>query len=110
MPTEERRQAARATANVLAALRCVENDVVTWTGFARTLNLSVTGALLELPDKMSVGRELSMEFLLDNDEIGKMNAVVTRVDKVKKMYHVAVEFVKLPAKTKRLLARQTKST
>lgn len=110
MPTSERRQAPRAPAYLLVALRRVEDGQVAWTGFARTINLSVLGALLETPDKFTVDQNLSLEFLLDEDQIARVEGVVVRVGKVKKMYHVAVAFSKPDAKTKRLLARQMKST
>ncbi len=109
MPTKERREAPRAPAYLLVALRRIEDGQVTWTGFARTLNLSVLGVLLETPDKFKVDQNLSLEFLLDENQIARVDGVITRVQKVKKMYHVGIAFSKLNVKTKRLLARQTKS-
>ncbi len=109
MATKERRNAPRARTLLLAAVRCVENGQVTWTGFARAIDLSILGALLETPDKFRVDQELSIEFLLDEDQIASMDGVVVRVKKVKKIYHVGVKFGKLNVKTKRLLIRQMKS-
>ena len=106
---KERRRAPRSTAKLLTAVRRVDKGKVTWSGFARTLNLSETGALLESPDRFRVDQDLSLEFLLDDDKIAKTEGVITRITRSKKMHHLAVNFVKITAKTKRLLVKQIQS-
>ncbi len=106
---KERRKSARSSAKVLVALRCLNRGKVTWSGFARTLNLSETGALLETPDRFHVDQDLSLEFLLDDDKILKVTGVITRLTRSKKMYHLGVTFSKVTARDKRLLAKQVKS-
>ena len=109
MATKERRRAPRGSALLLTSIRCLEDGVVTWSGFARTLNLSQTGALLESPDRFPVNQVLRLEFLMDNDRILEVEGVVERVSKSKKMYKLAVSFPKLTAKAKRLLEKQVAS-
>ncbi len=106
---KERRRAPRSTGKLLTALRCLDGRTVTWSGFARALNLSEGGALLETPDRFQVDQDLSLEFLLNDDQILKVKGVITRITRSKKMYHVAVVFSPINAKAKRLLAKQVDS-
>ncbi len=106
MPSTERRRSARAPTLVLVSIRRMQNDQVIWSGFARTLNLSAAGALIETPDKFKVGEHLTFEFLLDNNQIAPIEGEVTRINKSKGMNNLAVEFDPVPAKTKRLLNKQ----
>ncbi len=101
----ERRRAPRGKLKLLTAFRCVEGDT-TSTGFARALNLSAVGALLESPDPFAVGQSIELEFLLDDNRIAQTVGRVTRAAKRKNFYHIAVEFVKMPAPTRRLIERQ----
>jgi c-di-GMP-binding flagellar brake protein YcgR len=101
----QRRSSPRHTARRLVALRCVEAGKVTWTGFASTLDLSATGTLLESPDRFAIGQRLALEFLLDENQVVQVEGTVSKVAKAKKMYHLAIEFDKLNAQAKRLLAK-----
>ncbi len=105
MSPTERRSSPRYAARRLVALRCLEDGKPTWTGFASTVDMSTGGALLELPDRMHVGQSLSLEFLLDENKIARVDGTVTRVTHTKKVYHIAVKFEKLTPQTKRLLAK-----
>ncbi len=102
----ERRAKPRVTAHLLASYRCIEDGVVTLSGFIRTLNISEEGALLESPDEFKVGQVLSLEFLLDYDRIVSVEGRVTRVHKDKKPYRIAVIFTNLTPASRRLLAKQ----
>jgi len=102
----ERRRAPRGKLRLLTAFRCLDGDAVTSTGFARALNLSTVGALIESPDPFGVGQIVELEFLLDNNRVAQVQGQVTRVGKQKSFYHVAVGFGKIPAPTRRLLTRQ----
>jgi hypothetical protein len=62
--------------------------------------------MLESPDAFPVGQALVLEFLLDNDQVAEARGRVTRIHKGKSLYRVKVEFDKLPARTRSLLARQ----
>ena len=91
---------------LLTSFRCVEGDVVTSTGFARTMDVGEDQVLLESPDAFPVGQSLVLEFLLDNNQIAQARGHVTRINKGKGLFRVRVEFDRLSAKTRRLLARQ----
>ncbi|MBI4785652.1 MAG: PilZ domain-containing protein [Chloroflexi bacterium] len=106
MAAKERRRAPRGAALLLTSFRCLEKGEVTWSGFARTLNIGESGALLESPDRFRVDQLLILEFLMDNDQLLEIQGVVKRVEKSRNMYQVAVAFPKLTAKAKRLLAKQ----
>ena len=84
----------------------MEGDVVTSMGFGRTLNIDDDQVMLESPDAFPVGQVLDLEFLLDNNQIADARGHVTRINKGKGLYRVKVEFDKLSAKSRRLLARQ----
>ncbi len=103
---DERRRATRGKLKLLTAYRCLDAGAETFTGFARALNLSETGALLESPDEFAVGQTLALEFLLDNNRIVQVPGQVARVSKRDNFYQVAVDFAKLPAPTRHLLAKQ----
>lgn len=105
-PTIERRRAQRGKLKLLTAYRCLDGNTAGLTGFARALNLSETGTLLEAPDPFGVGQKLSLEFLMDNNRILQVDGQVMRVTKRKVFYHSAVEFGTLPASTRRLLSQQ----
>ncbi|MBI5650706.1 MAG: PilZ domain-containing protein [Chloroflexi bacterium] len=107
MASTERRKSPRSKTQLLTAYRCLDQDQVTSTGFGRALNLSVIGALVESPDPFPVGQMLSLEFLLDNDQLAILHGRVTRIIKNKALYQAAVEFVKPPARARRLIALQT---
>ncbi len=102
----ERRRAQRGKLKLLTAYRCLDGETAGLTGFARALNLSEIGTLLESPDPFGVGQKLSLEFLMDNNRILQVDGQVTRVTKHKVFYHVAVDFGTLPASTRRLLMQQ----
>jgi hypothetical protein len=107
MAQTERRKSPRSKTQLLTAYRCLDDDQVTSTGFGRALNLSVIGALVESPDPFPVGQILSLEFLLDNDQLAILHGRVTRIAKNKALYQAAIEFVKPPARARRLIALQT---
>jgi hypothetical protein len=102
----ERRRATRGNLKLLTAFRCLDAGKESQTGFVRALNLSPIGALLESPDKFSLGQTLALEFLLDNNRIAQINGCVTRVNKRAEFYHVAVEFAKVSSKARRLIQLQ----
>ncbi len=106
MARSKSRTARRARTKLLTAYRSLAEGVVTASGFARTLNLAETGALIESPDRFQKGQTLSLEFLLDYDRIVRAEGRVTRVSKVKGFYHVSVEFQRVAAASRRLIARQ----
>ncbi len=108
--TTERRRAPRYLTIVLVSIRRMQEDQVIWSGFARSLNLSASGALIETPDQFKVGEHLSFEFLLDNHKIAAVDGGVMRITKSKGMKNLAIQFDPVPPKTKRLLAKQAKST
>jgi hypothetical protein len=91
---------------LLTSFRCLDGDAVTSSGFGRTLDVGDGEAMLESPDAFPVGQVLVLEFLLDNDAVADVRAHVTRISKGKGLYRVKVAFDKMPAKTRRLLARQ----
>lgn len=91
---------------LLTSFRCLDGDAVTSSGFGRTLDVSDDEAVLESPDAFPLGQVLALEFLLDNDAVADARGHVTRVSKGKGLYRVKVVFDKMPAKTRRLLARQ----
>jgi PilZ domain len=105
MPRPRSRQST-SKPKLLTSFRCMEGDVVTSTGFGRTLNIGDDQIMLESPDEFPVGQVLDLEFLLDNDQIADARGHVTRINKGKGLYRVKVEFDKLSAKSRRLLARQ----
>lgn len=107
MARRERRQKPRSDTNLLVSLRLEQDSG--WSGFARTLDVSETGALLESPDHFEKGQVLLMEFLLDEDRVARLRATVSRVTSVKGVQQVGVTFEKLSPETRRLLARQLKS-
>jgi PilZ domain len=105
MPRPSSRSSARKP-KLLTSFRCLDGDVVTSTGFGRTLNVGDDEVMLESPDAFPVGQVLDLEFLLDNNQIADARGHVTRINKGKGLYRVKVEFDKLSAKSRRLLARQ----
>ncbi len=104
---KERRRACRKNVKLLVAFRCNDPSAPIQDGFARAVSLSITGALLELPDLYKVGNEFKLEFLLDNNFIAPVKGKIVRIDKRKDFYEVAVEFVKVPVKVKHLIQAQT---
>ncbi len=100
-----RRSSPRRAARRLVSLRCLEAGKVTWTGFASSLTISAKGALLESPDRFPVDQRLTLEFLMDENQIVQAEGTVSKVTKAKQMYHLAIEFDKLSAQAKRLLAK-----
>lgn len=106
MARSKSRTARRARTKLLTAYRSLADGVVTASGFARTLNLGESGALIESPDRFQKGQTLALEFLLDYDRIVKAEGRVTRVSKAKGLYHVSVDFHKVAAAARRLIARQ----
>jgi hypothetical protein len=91
---------------VLTAYRCIEGDAVISTGFGRTMDIGADDVVLESPDTFPVGQVLALEFLLDDNKVADARGHVTRIHKGKGLYRVRVELDKLPAKSRRLLARQ----
>ncbi len=91
---------------VLTSFRCLEGEVVTSTGFGRTLSIEDEEVMLESPDAFPVGQVLDLEFLLDDDQIADARGHVTRINKGKGLYRVKITFDNLSAKSRRLLARQ----
>ncbi len=108
MVGRERRQKPRSQMNLLVALRLRERGDG-WSGFARTLDLSEVGALLESPDSFREGQVLSIEFLLNEDRVVELQGVITRVTDAKGTHRVAIEFQEIEPAVRRLLARQVKS-
>ncbi len=106
-PVKEQRRSVRKSVKLLVAFRCDDPSVPIQDGFARAVNLSEVGALLELPDLYKVGTEFSLEFLLDNNFVAPVKGVVVRVDKRKDFYEEAIEFIKVPASIRRKLEEQT---
>jgi hypothetical protein len=107
MTYKERRKAARTFVSLLTAFRSAEECIA--SGFARTLNLSQVGALFESPDPFRVDQALSLEFLLDDDRILRVDGIVTRVGETRGMNHIAVAFPELRTDAKNLLAKQVES-
>ena len=91
---------------VLTSFRWLVEGAVTATGFGRTMNIGENDVVLESPDAFLVGQVLDLEFLLDDNKIADARGHVTRINKGKGLYRVKVQFDKLPAKSRRLLARQ----
>lgn len=91
---------------VLTSFRCLEGERVTSSGFGRSLSIRDEELVLESPDAFPVGQVLDLEFLLDDDQIADARGHVTRINKGKSLYRVKIEIDKLPAKSRRLLARQ----
>lgn len=102
MPRSKARPSPRKS-KWLTSFRCLDGDVVTSTGFGRTLQVSESAAVLESPDAFAAGQLLALEFLLDNNQIVSARAHVRRITKGKGLFRVNIEFEKLPAKTRRLL-------
>ncbi len=102
----ERRKSPRVMTLVLVSIRRMKEDQVVWSGFARTLNLSAVGALIETPDRFKEGEHLSFEFLLNNNQIATVDGDITRINKSKGMNNLAVHFDNPSAKTKRLITKQ----
>ncbi len=105
MSRMERRKSPRKIAHLLVSVRRLDKGVK-WSGFARTLNLSEGGVLIETPDAFRVDEPVALELLLDDNKIAPINGRVTRVTKVKAGNHISVAFDKPPPKVKRLLAKQ----
>jgi hypothetical protein len=105
MPRPRSRPPARRP-KVLTSFRCLEGDTVTSSGFGRTLDIGEGEVMLESPDAFPVGQVLDLEFLLDDDQIAGARGHVTRIHKGRGLYRVRVEIDKLPATSRRLLARQ----
>jgi hypothetical protein len=105
MPPKKPRPSAHKP-KVLTSFRCMDGDEVTATGFGRTMDIGDNDVVLESPDAFPVGQVLALEFLLDDNKVAEANGHVTRINKGKGLYRVRVEFDKLPAKSRRLLARQ----
>ncbi len=105
MPPKKSRPSAHKP-KVLTSFRCMEGDAVTSTGFGRTMDIGDNDVVLESPDAFLVGQVLDLEFLLDDNKIADARGHVTRINKGKGLYRVKVELDKLPAKSRRLLARQ----
>ena len=107
MASTERRSASGGKTQLLTAYRCLdENGNTTSTGFGRALDLSLVGALLEVPDQFPVGQKLSLEFLLNNDKLAVVEGTVTDVAPAKAFYRTTVGFAKLRATARRLIALQ----
>ncbi len=104
---KENRRACRRNVKLLVAFRCDDTTAAIQDGFARAVNLSETGALLELPDPYRIGSEFRLEFLLDNNFIAPVKGHIVRIDKRKDFYEVAIEFSKVPTKIKHLILAQT---
>lgn len=102
----ECRKARRKSVKLLTAFRYLNANQELHTGFVRTLNLSMVGALLESPDEYQVGELLSLEFLLDNNRIAKADARITRVTQADNFYHIAVEFTRVPTRARRWIEQQ----
>ncbi len=109
MVTPERRKSPRGETNVLASLKQLEDGTVKWSGFAKSLNLSAGGVLLESPDPFRVEQTLTLEFLLDEDKVVQVHGTVKRVNKSKGLYRVAIEFLQASGEAKRLIAKQVKA-
>ncbi|MDE3089753.1 MAG: PilZ domain-containing protein [Chloroflexota bacterium] len=105
MPRSKPRPTPRKS-RLLTAFRCLEGSTVTSSGFGRTLEVSADEAVLETPDAFPVGQVLMLEFLLDENQLVEAQGHVTRINKGKALYRVKVAFEEMPAKTRRLLARQ----
>lgn len=108
MARSKSRTARRTRTKLLTSYRSLDR-VVTASGFARTVSLRETGALIESPDRFQIGQTLSLEFLLDYNRIAKVEGRVTRVSKAKGLYHVSVEFHHVAAASRRLIAHQIAS-
>lgn len=93
-------------AKLLTSYRCFEGEAITSTGFGRTVEVGDDGALMESPDPFPVGQLLALQFLLDGDQLADARGRVTRVKAGRGLFRVRVQFEQLPAKTRRLLARQ----
>ena len=106
-PTADARSLYRKNVKLLVAFRCDDPRAPIQDGFARAVGLSDTGALLELPDLYRVGNEFQLEFLLNDNFIAPVKGTVTRIDKRKDFYEVAVEFSKVTTKVKHLIREQT---
>jgi hypothetical protein len=108
MTTAERRKSSRVETNVLTSLRDLEDGTVKWSGFARSVNLSTEGVLIESPDPFRVEQVLTLELLLNDDQVVPVRGVVTRVTKSKGINHVAVQFTELSPRAKHLITNQVK--
>ncbi len=93
-------------AKLLTSYRCLEGKAIISSGFGRTVEVGNDGVLLESPDLFPVGQQLDLQFLLDGDRLAEARGRVTRVRAGRGLFRVHVEFEKLTAKTRRLLARQ----
>jgi len=102
----ERRHAPRGNLRLLTAYRCLDAGEESHTGFVRALNLSTVGALLESPDRFTLGQNLALEFLMDNNEIAQTGARVSRVSKRGKFYHIGVAFAQASPRARRLIGIQ----
>ncbi len=79
----------------------------TATGFVRTLDLSRVGVMIESPDRFESGQELTLEFLMDNDELLKIRGIVSHVTTdAQGMNRVGVIFQNVSARVQELLTRQ----
>ncbi len=106
MKASDRRHQDRVEVHLLACYH-VKEGAQTATGFARTMNLSHVGVMIESPDPMDSGQELALEFLLDNNRVLKLGGRVTHVSPGEKgMQWVGVAFENLTAADKKLLAEQ----
>ena len=76
------------------------------TGFGRTVSIGDDEIMLESPDAFPLGQVLDLEFLLDNNQVGSVRGRVTRITQGKSLYRAQVTIDKLPATSRRLLARQ----
>lgn len=93
-------------AKLLTAYRCFEGETLVRSGFGRTVKVGDAGALLESPDPFPPGQRLALQFLLDGDQLADARGRVTQCRAHRGLFQIQLEFEKLPAKTRRLLARQ----
>ena len=106
MPQRERRKQKRVEVHFLTSYRARERAATT-EGFARTLNLSLVGVMIESPDPLQVGQELTLEFLMDNDAVAKVRGRVLHVTPGRDDLHLAGIIFEAPARrVQELLARQ----
>lgn len=92
MSSNEQRKASRTDSLNLSFFSIDEEDITTNQGMGRTLNISVTGILLETSEQIPKGKTVNMDIAVKDDIINAKGTVIHSTENDDSTYRTGIHF------------------
>ncbi|MDA3832371.1 MAG: PilZ domain-containing protein [Spirochaetales bacterium] len=105
MSPQDQRQTTRVDSLNLSYFCVDEEQNIITQGMGRTLNISITGILLETNEVIPEGKTVDMEIAMKNDIISASGLVAHSTKEKDDIYHTGIQFTKLSDEDKETISK-----